>query len=263
VFAIGADPIVCDSSIDHFSIEQSCLNRQRFPNLKAVLLTSLFGIQAPGREEFNSDLLLIEDACQRLPHPSNSKEDRHSNIILSFEATKLITSGEGGCFVSKDLDLLNRARTLRNAPYTLKERGYAFPLTDIQAAIASVQWSRYSDLLNERKILARRYAEHLPPGIITGPYGFASHARMLQDETIPYRWIGWCEKPDGLIASAKSKGILLKRPVAPQALHQWLGLPSDMYPNSEKMIKQIVSLPMYPGLGEIDQSRILQVVKGN
>ena len=94
--------------------------------------------------------------------------------VFSFHPRKAITTGEGGMITTESSKIASKLRCLRDhgaiisdrqrhegsRPYLLaehEEAGYNQRMTDIQAAIGSAQMDRASEILEERKCLAKRY----------------------------------------------------------------------------------------------------------
>jgi dTDP-4-amino-4,6-dideoxygalactose transaminase len=260
----GAEPLVCDSSPLHFGVELDDLARRRTGATRAVVQVHQLGVRAPVDHPALDGLLLVDDLCQRPPHAAFAPVAPSPAVarVISFEATKPVTCGEGGLLLSDDPALLARARSLRDAPYDWKAAAAPAPLTDIQAAVARVQWGRYPEFLRERRALADRYAARLGSGRAVGPWGFRAHPAMGAADTLPVRWVGECADADGLIAAALRAQVEIKRPVKPQALHQLLGLPDGDFPGAARLMRTLVSLPLYPGLGHAAQDRVVAAVLG-
>ena len=107
-------------------------------------------------------------------------------------------------------------------------------------------------LPRKRKILFNRYIEALKnrEDIILPRYNY-------EESTIPsfYRFIVKLLRHDIIyvIETMKNRGIICGKGVL-QPLHKLLGLNHTNYPNSEKLSREVISLPLYPSLSieEID-----------
>ena len=96
---------------------------------------------------------------------------------FSFDGIKNITSGEGGCVVSDDINVMNhiadarllgvindsvkRYKKKRSWNFDVKFSGWRYHMSDIMAAIGRVQLKRFNVLSEKRKELANNYIQFL------------------------------------------------------------------------------------------------------
>jgi len=125
-------------------------------------------------------------------------------------------------------------------------------MTDIEAALGICQIKKLDQFIEKRKVLFDRYIELLKnrDDAVLPYYNY-------EEGTIPsfYRFIiklpGY--KINYVIEAMRNRGIICGRGVL-QPLHRLLGLNYINYLNSERLSKEVISLPLYPSLdiGEID-----------
>jgi perosamine synthetase len=124
------------------------------------------------------DLALIEDAAEAhgAEYLSGVKatESRWRRCgsfgalsCFSFYANKLITTGEGGMILTDDLELAERARSLRNLcfqagrRYYHEEAGFNFRLTNLQAAVGLGQLERIDEIVARKRWMGAEYTRRL------------------------------------------------------------------------------------------------------
>jgi dTDP-4-amino-4,6-dideoxygalactose transaminase len=226
-------------------------------------------------------LSIVEDAAHAFP--SQLPDGRWAGTIgdlgvFSFYATKTITTGEGGMVVGRNQALMDRIAVMRlhgidraawnrySDPraswyYEIIGPGFKYNMPDILAAIGRVQLGRARSLLAEREALARRYDEAfkdeagliLPP---TGP-GNARHLYPLRLERAAGR--------DAAIRALKEAGIGVSVHFIP--LHTMpyyrnrYGLEEEDFPASMDSFRRVISLPLWPGMGEVRVERVIKTVK--
>jgi dTDP-4-amino-4,6-dideoxygalactose transaminase len=192
---------------------------------------------------------IIEDCAVALGSKIDSK---YAGTIgnctaLSFYASKIITTGNGGMFISKNKDLVNKARDYRDFDGVKKYYPrFNFQITDIQAAIGVVQLSKIEKFLELRKEIAMIYKN------ICFKRGW-DYQQPLKDNLYP-NWFRFVVKmPEKRIL--KLKNYLKKRNIETvipfkQAtlLHNYLKLSSNDYPNSQILSTETLSLPIYPNI---------------
>ncbi len=97
---------------------------------------------------------------------------------FSFDARKILTTGEGGVITTDDDEMADRIRALRAHAASVStadrdraqrvvlesypEVGFNYKITDLQSAIGVVQMARADEIVAERRRLGRRYDELLP-----------------------------------------------------------------------------------------------------
>lgn len=252
----GASAVIADVSPDTGLLTPETARRALTSRTRAIVVPHLLGRAAPVREIASLGVRVVEDCAMALgtrlgPRPLGSL----GNVaILSFYATKLLATGQGGMLVSRDHRLLARARDLirydEREEYRVR---YNYPMTDLAAAIGRVQLRRLPRFVTRRRALADRYerafaglrgASFVPHGPADACYRFVlsvAHGRSA------------------LFRSLARRGIEAKPPVY-RPLHRYLGLPVPDFPGAEACAGTFVSLPIYPTLTHQDQDRVIEAV---
>ncbi len=95
--------------------------------------------------------------------------------VWSFAATKTISTGEGGMFVSGDDDLIEYARSYRNyGKPDYEALGLNFRLSEFTAAIGLVQTERMDEIVAWKNAVARERLDVLHPARLLLPDGMVS-----------------------------------------------------------------------------------------
>lgn len=172
----------------------------------------------------------------------------------SFYATKMLCAGEGGVLASDRPGILRQARDLRaydeRFPWKLR---FNYKMTELSAAILRVQHRRLGELLARRQALADFYRRELS-GL--------SRARLLDPVPgeVPYRFVIRTAAAGPLVRQLRGQGIGAARPVF-RPLHHFLGLPRRAFPHAEAAWRTLVSLPLYPGLGDLEAERVVRAAR--
>jgi len=121
-------------------------------------------------------IVLVEDCAHALGTTYNGRHVGNYGIagVFSFYPTKQVTTGEGGVVISNNKEIIDKVDKLkafgidtppelRTIPgvYDVKNLGYNFRMTDIQAALGVGQMERYTKNLEKRKQIGRLYTELL------------------------------------------------------------------------------------------------------
>ncbi|MFK7941509.1 MAG: DegT/DnrJ/EryC1/StrS family aminotransferase [Paracoccaceae bacterium] len=162
----GATPVFADVEPDMFCLDAASVERAITPATKAILVVDLFGlpydVAGIGALAKQHGLKIIEDCAQA---PGATWNGRSAGLlgdigIFSLNYHKHIHSGEGGILLTHDDDLAQRLALIRNhaesvvGPMGITDLtnmiGHNFRMTEIEAAIATVQLGKLDGLLAER-----------------------------------------------------------------------------------------------------------------
>jgi dTDP-4-amino-4,6-dideoxygalactose transaminase len=228
--------------------------------------------------------VLVEDAAHAL---GTTYRDRPIGAlgdaaVFSFHPIKNITTGEGGMVTTGDDDLARRLRLLRfhgverdawqaygrtQLPlYDVHAPGLKYNLTDIQSAIGMHQLRRLAQLNAERERLAQRYDDAMrsipalqPLGRVPYPHRHSHHlyvVRLALDRVRLDR--------NAFMAAVMEAGIGLGLHfTAAHELTYYRNLLGDLraaLPNATDLSQRIFSLPLFPGLSDAEQDRVVEVL---
>lgn len=175
----NAIPVFTDIDLDTFNIEPESIEEVITKKTKAIIPVHLNGHPAEmdGIMKIAKEhgLIVIEDACQA--HGAEYKGRKVGTIgglgCFSFWEDKIITTGgEGGMIITNIDELAERARFIRHHGETETKKGeerkyyhsmlgYNYRMTEMQAAIGLVQFSKLDSYLKKRRENAEYLTEHL------------------------------------------------------------------------------------------------------
>lgn len=190
--------------------------------------------------------------------------------VLSFHATKVFNTFEGGAIICPDAKTKQRIDYLKNFGFadevTVVAPGINGKMNEIQAAFGLLQLQHVDAAIKARQTIDLRYREALAniPGI-TIPV-------LVSETTANYSYFPILVGPDyslsrdGLYQELKEKGILSRRYFYPLItdMPMYRGIPSADpigLPNARLASSQILCLPIYPDLSVDDQQRIIQLIR--
>src|SRR5271163_3497985 len=180
VGTIGARPVLADIDPVTMNLDPPDFARRITSKTRAVIPVHLGGLpcdmDAIRAIALRHNLHVIEDAAHALP---STYKSRRIGVIseftcFSFYATKTLATGEGGMITTREGIAAERMRVMRlhgigrdawrrqqtgeSADYDVKEAGFKYNFTDLQAAIGIVQLAK-SDAMNDaRGKIAERYS---------------------------------------------------------------------------------------------------------
>jgi dTDP-4-amino-4,6-dideoxygalactose transaminase len=271
----GATPVFVDVEPDTFNISPLSLEtalamvrNEGALRPKAVVPVDLFGQPADYRrlEPFveREQLLMLCDVAQAFGatfHGRVAGSIGDAATTSFFPSKPLGCFGDGGACFTNDASLADALRSLRmhgqgKDRYEHPRVGLNSRLDTIQAAILLEKLKILPDELVMRERVARRYQAGLLSNRIRRPVVIDGAQSVWAQYTIQV------DDRSTLQANLKDEGI-------PTAVHYPMPLPrqgayssfpSTPIPNSEKLSRCVVSLPMHPYLEEATQNRIIAAV---
>jgi len=190
--------------------------------------------------------------------------------VLSFHATKVFNTFEGGAIICHDETTKQHIDQLKNFGIidetTVLSPGINAKINEFQAALGILQLKYLDEAIGKRKILTERYREFLEkiPGISV----------MLDVPDIEYNFgyfpvlidsVKSGRTRDAVYNKLKRHNIFSRRYFYPliSQFPTYKGLPSSdpvNLPNAEKITQQILCLPIYPDLEISNVKRICKLI---
>lgn len=253
---VGAAPRLADIDPATYNLDPQDVRRRTTRNTKAVIVPHLFGLPADLDPLLALGIPLIEDCAQALgatlDHRPVGTFGRIS--VLSFYATKLLATGEGGMLLSRDPRILARLRDLRD--YDERRRHalrFNYKLTDIQAALGRCQLRRFPDMLARRRAIAAGYRRRLAGLRLALPSADArrTHAYHRFVVAVPGAAAAAARRLAGL-------GVRARPPIF-QPIHAALRL--DGFPGTVQAQRHALSIPIYPSLRRHEQAAVIGALR--
>jgi len=237
-----AKEVLIDNMIDS---PNTCLDQMQKANVDIAIVPHMFGLPNDIQNIENIDI--IEDCAQSL---GASIGDKKVGLIgkagiFSFYATKLMTSGgQGGMFVSKDKNLVDRVRDYRDFDCRKdKKHRFNFQMTDVQASIGRIQLKQLPTFLERRREIFATYKE-LGLDLIESKNNTSVH----------YRAVIRVNNPVEIKEKLLKEGIKTIIPIEDWEL---LG-DGSKYKNSYNLTQTTLSLPIYPSLKNKEVEYIIE-----
>lgn len=225
----GAKEIIIDTEKKYPNINIEELNYVK-PDF--AIIPHMYGIPVD-LDKIDKSITIIEDCAQSIGAKyKNQYTGTIAEIgILSFYATKLITTGEGGAIISKNKEIIDRIRDFldfdcRND----KKIRFNFHMSDINAAIGREQLKLLPKFLERREEIFRMY-KNIGLSLIEPNYNYC--------EPVRYRAILNVESPSTMQLKLENIGI---KTIIPIEEYELLAKTKNAF----ELSKKTLSLPCYP-----------------
>ena len=256
---MGAKPVFAEINEDTYTIDPEDVKKKITEKTKAIVAVHLYGHPADMKplKEIAEDngLYLIEDCAQA--HGAMYHGEKVGGFgdaaAFSFFPSKVMTvAGDGGMAVTNNEEIGEMIRVLhdqgRREKYEHEFLGYNFRMSEILAAVGRVQLSHLEGWLKRRNEIARIYNEILRDLVkVPEAKEWARHSYYV------YTIRG--EKRDELREYLKKNdiatGLYYPIPVHLQPAVKNI-VPPIKLPITEKIVNEIISLPMHPFMSDED-----------
>lgn len=261
----GCEPVFVDIDPTTCCIDPALIEAAITPEVSAILATHVFGIpcdvEAIDAIAKRHGLKVIYDAAHAfdVEYKGKSILSYGDASTLSFHATKLFHTVEGGAVVVHDEDHLERLHLLRQFGHIGDEHyclGMNAKMSELHAAMGMAVLPHMEKIVNERRTLSAAYDAVLPeaivrPGIPIGTrYNFSYYPVRLRD----------AGERERVLADLAQSGIHARRYFFP-SLNSLPYLGNSSMPLSEAAASCFLCLPLYNNMPASDRSRIIEAVK--
>ncbi len=272
---LGAVPVFADVDPSTYNIDITQAMSKITPRTKAFLPVHIFGQMAPIEgvisELHERGILTIEDTAQAFGSTrfANGGILRAGTVgdvgCYSFFPTKNLGGcGDGGMVVTCDKDRAERLRKLRvhgsGTTYYHDEVGINSRLDAIQAAILDIKLKYLEEWNEERRKIAEYYKllfkTHDVQEFVTAPSELEGNYHIYHQYVVRVR-----EKRDELMNYLNAEGFAVRvyypLPLHLQPCFAYLGYKAGDFPVSERLSKEVLALPVFPGLTQNEQEELV------
>lgn len=272
----GIKPVFVDIDPITLNLDPARVEAAITPNTTAIMPVHCYGtpcaVEEIQRIADNYNLRVIYDAAHAFGvRDAGGSLLRHGDLsVLSFHATKVFNTFEGGAIVCPDARSKQRIDHLKNFgivdEVTVVAPGINGKMSEVNAAFGLLQLGHIEQAMARRQSIDARYRAALAdvPGIccvpaVEGIKANHSYFPILVGNEYPLR-------RDGLYEMLKRHGIFSRRYFFPliSEFPMYRGMPSarrDNLPVASAVAEQILCLPIYPDLTDEDQERIIALLR--
>jgi dTDP-4-amino-4,6-dideoxygalactose transaminase len=268
VSATGARPVFVDVDERTSNLDPERLSDAIGPRTRAIVPVHLYGRPAAMREILDAaaGLPVVEDAAQA--HGARRDGARIGSLgvagCFSFYPTKNLGAfGDAGLITTSDAALAARLKLLRDhgrvSHYEHAVVGQTARLDNLQAAVLRVQADCLEEWNARRRQVAGWYRETLPSGI-------KSPDEDTGDQSVYHVFVVRVPERDAfrahLAAHAIATAVHYPTPSHLQAAFRHLGYSPGDFPVTERLAREVVSLPMHPFIERSQVQYIAEVATG-
>ena len=277
---VQASPKFADIEMQTYGMDPKDLESKISKKTKAVIPIHYGGLPCKINEikeiSNKNKFYLIEDAAESFGASLNGRKIGSFGTvsIFSFAGNKILTTGEGGALCTDSKELYEKIKLIRSHGRQLHSGyfssmqdhdyfslGYNWRMSSITAALGLSQLDKIEKIIDMRRNNAKYYQSKLKnikeislqeelPGF---KHVYQFYPILLRNSTVRAK----------LMNFLASKGIMTRvffKPVHKTMFFSKIGYGSLNLPNTEKISKQILALPMFPTLQKEEINYIIDTI---
>jgi dTDP-4-amino-4,6-dideoxygalactose transaminase len=263
----GARPVFVDVRPD-MNLDAECLEAAITRRTRAIIPVHLTGRPARMPEILDiaarHGLFVLEDAAQAVGARLDGRRVGSWGDAAGFSLhplKNLYAVGDAGIVTTDDASIASRLAQARN--HGLRDRNtcdfwsFNSRLDELQAAMLRVGLQHLDTWTDERRRLAFRYNERLRPYVVVPDEGPGEY-HVYQTYMIQ------AQDRDRLQQFVRERGVEAlvhyATPIHMQPAARDLGYTADDFPVCTGIVSRILSLPLYPGLTDAQQDRVIELI---
>lgn len=264
----GVQPVFTDIDPNTWCLNPANIEAAITPNTRAIVPVHVFGnacdVEAIGAIAQKHNLKVIYDASHAfgVNYKGESLLKHGDAATLSFHATKLFHTVEGGAIIFKRKEDLERAKKMINfgitGPESIEELGINAKMNELQAAMGLCVLDEMEENVTARAAVWHRYEQALGQTLQLQAkpealdYNYAYFPVVFESE----------EQAVRVAATLKENGVQARRYFYPSLESvDCLGVVAGQ-PVSKNIASCILCLPVFSDLSDYDQKVITELVMG-
>ena len=286
VLYCGAKVVFVDVDRNTFNIDVNDLKQKITSKTKAIIPVHLFGLCADmdAVKKVAGNIPLVEDgACAAGAGYKGQPAGSLGTLgCFSFHPRKSVTTGEGGMITTNNSELYEKIKLLRTHGITkdssrftnpiteiggiesypswymeMRELGYNYRITDLQAALGLSQLKKAEKGLLRRREIAKLYSETL-----NSINGFKGQSGIIEGHAY-HLYIIEVDNRLEVFNYLKSQNILTQIhyiPLHMMPYYKNFGWQIGDFPHAENYYSKCLSIPMYPSLEDNEVKYVISTL---
>ena len=283
---VGAKPVFVDCDPETLLITPELIKAAISIKTKAVIPVHMYGQMCDVKAikdvlPANQKIAIIEDCAHTFEAKfDNERPGKYSDVaIFSFYATKNVTCGEGGAIITNNQDLYQRilqsilhgmsagaADRFKSGQYKhwgMDHLGTKANLPDLLACFLPQQIRTVDERLQEREKIARKYELALANTNIKVP---KIDSRVVHSRHLFPIYVGAEVRDQALLELGKANiGATVNYRSVPSMGYYTnkYGFNEKSHPSSNLWGQGTLSVPLFPGITEMEQDYVIEVLVNN
>jgi dTDP-4-amino-4,6-dideoxygalactose transaminase len=272
ILAADLVPVLVEPKLETYNLNPDLISEKITSKTKAILVVHLYG-QLAEMDSINkiaakNNLLIVEDAAQAhgaisAKQQTTNNKQQTAKAYSFYPGKNLGALGDGGAVVTNDAELAKVIQSLRNygseAKYQNEYIGVNSRLDELQAAFLNVKLPHLDAENSIRRAIAQRYLTEIKNDKIILP---TLSLRGTLPSHVFHLFVIRTENRNHLQQYLLENGIqtLIHYPIAPHQQKAFTSWNQLSFPITEKIHKEVLSLPISPVLTMDEVSFVIAVL---
>jgi dTDP-4-amino-4,6-dideoxygalactose transaminase len=275
----GIKPVFVDIDPDTLALDPDKIAAAITPHTTAILAVHCYGypcdVEAIEKIADVYNLRVIYDAAHAFGIQTRGEPILgHGDLsVLSFHATKVFTTFEGGAIICRDSKMKQRIDYLKNFGFadevTVVAPGINGKMSEFNAALGLLQLQHVDEAIERRKQIDQIYRRVL--GSVAGIRCLAAREVVVRQNYAYFPILVEQQYPmsrEALARKLRQVGVYPRRYFYPliSEFPMYRGLPSanrENLPVATQTARNVLCLPIYPALADEDVYRIAECISGD
>lgn len=265
----GCSPVLVEPDLATYLIDPTAIEARITSRTKAIMVVHLYGQVVPMAPIWELarkyNLKVIEDSAQA--HGAIYQGRRTGSLgdasgFSFYPGKNLGCLGDGGAVTTNDAELCKKVKALANYGSEVKYHnlyaGVNSRLDEIQAAVLDLKLQSLDEDNAHRRELALYYRSHITNPLIVLPHCVAEEGHVW------HLFVIRTPDRDRLARYLADKGIqtLIHYPIPPHRQEAYPELHHLELPITEKIHREVLSLPISPVLSLDEAERVVHALNG-
>jgi dTDP-3-amino-3,4,6-trideoxy-alpha-D-glucose transaminase len=262
----GGRPALVDASEDDWNLDVAATQRAIGPRTRFLMPVHLYGQLTDLRQLEQLGVAIVEDACQAHGATRDGVRAGAGGVAAAFSfypGKNLGAFGDAGAVVTDDEALAERVRMLREhgqaEKYHHDVEGWTARLDTIQALVLLHKLPLLDGWNDQRRAAAAYFLDAL-----AGVGDLRLPPVAPASEPVWHLFVVRTSRRDELAGFLRERGIAtgLHYPQPPHLsrAYAWLGHGEGDFPVAEAMAREVISLPIFPGMSEAQLETVVAAV---
>lgn len=261
-----AKPVFVDINPKTLEMDIDQIEGKITERTKAILAVDVFGhpmdMERLGEIADKHELILIEDSCEALgsEYAGIKSGCLADAAVFAFYPNKQITTGEGGMIVTNDSSIARLCRSYRSQGRAItgfwlhhERMGYNYRMSELNAAIGSVQMDRLDEIIKKRCSVANRYNRILSRIDGVGIPYVSPNATVMSWFVYVIRLSEDIDR-DSVMEYLKQNGVACRPYFTPIHIQPYIkemfGYEEEDFPHTAKAGRSCIALPFFNDLSD-------------
>lgn len=266
VVRAGATPVLCDVEDEFLLIDVEDARARVTSATRAIIPVHLYGQMAPMADvrafADEHELLVLEDAAQAQGATQDGQPPGSTIAATSFYPGKNLGAyGDAGAILTNDAAVVERLRAMRNwgsdVKYHHPEIGFNSRLDTLQAVVLQAKLAHLSQWNQLRTVAANRYAK-----LLSDVDGVRLPRTIEGNAHVWHLFVVRVDRRDQVAERMHADGIGVGVHY-PYAIHEQKAFAArgGTFPIAEAAARSVLSLPIFPGITEENQVKVVASLK--